>query len=175
MEIVEKKISELYPYERNPRKNGDAVKYVINSIKEFGFKVPIVVDKDGVIVAGHTRFKAARKMGLESVPCIVADDLTDEQIKAFRLADNKVGEMAEWDADMLSAELEGIFDIDMLDFGFEPGDEDGAEDDEGNFEDNGFNYENQYGVTVILESEAEQEECYNKLVEMGYTCKVVTV
>ena len=88
MEIINKKISEIKPYDRNPRKNDDAVKYVANSIKEFGFKVPIVIDKNGIIVAGHTRFKAAKELKMSEVPCIIADDLTDEQVKAFSLADN---------------------------------------------------------------------------------------
>lgn len=119
MNIIEKKLSEIEPYEKNPRKNDEAVKYVANSIKQFGFKVPIVIDKDGVIVAGHTRYKAARKLHMDMVPCIIADDLTDEQIKAYRLADNKVSEKAEWDIDLLADELNAILDIDMEDFGFE--------------------------------------------------------
>lgn len=119
MEIQEKQINELKPYEKNPRKNDAAVEYVANSIKEFGFKVPIVIDKSGVIVCGHTRYKAAQQLKLKTVPCIIADDLTDEQIKAFRLADNKVSEKAEWDFDLLGEELDGIFDIDMEELDFE--------------------------------------------------------
>lgn len=119
MQIIEKSITEITPYEKNPRKNDEAVEYVANSIKEFGFKVPIVIDKNGVIVAGHTRYKAAQELGLEKLPCIIADDLTEEQVKAFRLADNKVGELAEWDFDLLNSELDDIFDIDMLWFGFD--------------------------------------------------------
>ena len=119
LQIIEKNITEITPYEKNPRKNDEAVQYVANSIKEFGFKVPIVIDKNGVIVAGHTRYKAAQELGLEKIPCIIADDLTEEQVKAFRLADNKVGELAEWDFDLLGDELDGIFDIDMSEFGFE--------------------------------------------------------
>ncbi len=118
MDIVLKTVEELKPYEKNPRKNEKAVKYVKNSIEEFGFKVPIVIDKDNVIVAGHTRLEAAKELGLEEVPCIVADDLTEEQVKAFRLADNKVSELSEWDFDLLNEELEGINDIDMSDFNF---------------------------------------------------------
>lgn len=118
MEIQEKKIKELIPYEKNPRKNDAAVEYVTNSIKEFGFKVPIVIDKNGVIVCGHTRYKAAQRLRLKTVPCIIADDLNDEQIKAFRLADNKVSEKSEWDFDLLYEELDGIFDIDMEEFDF---------------------------------------------------------
>lgn len=119
MNIVERNVGDLHPYEKNPRRNDEAVKYVANSIKHFGFKVPLVIDADGVIVAGHTRWKAAKRLKLKTVPCIVADDLTEEQIKAFRLADNKVSEAAEWDFDLLDEEMEGILDFNMADFGFE--------------------------------------------------------
>ena len=118
MKIVDRKINELIPYENNPRLNDEAVDYVANSIKEFGFKVPIVIDTNNVIVAGHTRLKASKKLGLDKVPCIVADDLTEEQIKAFRLADNKVSEKANWDFSMLDDELKDI-DLDMEQFGFD--------------------------------------------------------
>ena len=118
MNIVEKHITDIRPYEKNPRKNDDAVKYVAASIKQFGWKVPIVIDKDGVIVAGHTRYKAALELNIKEVPCVIADDLTPEQIKAYRLADNKVAEKAFWDFDLLDEELDGIFDLDMSEFGF---------------------------------------------------------
>lgn len=118
MTIIEKKITDIHEYENNPRHNENAVAAVANSIREFGFKVPIVIDKDGVIVAGHTRKKAAESLGLETVPCIVADDLTEEQIKAFRVADNKTAELAEWDFNALAKEL-GELEIDMTQFGFE--------------------------------------------------------
>lgn len=108
----------LVPYENNPRNNDKAVEAVAKSIKEFGFKVPIIIDKNNVIVAGHTRLKAAKKLGLKDVPVIVADDLTDDQIKAFRLADNKVGEIATWNDELLLEELKQI-DFDMTMFNFE--------------------------------------------------------
>ena len=118
MNIIEKKLTELKEYENNPRNNDGAVEAVAESIKQFGFKVPIVIDADGVIIAGHTRKKAALKLGLDKVPCIIADDLTPEQIKAFRLADNKTGELAGWDFAKLEEELAGLSDIDMSAFGF---------------------------------------------------------
>lgn len=118
VEITYKKLNELYPYKKNPRNNDSAVDAVCNSIQKFGFKVPIVIDVSGEIVAGHTRYKAAKKLGIKEIPCIVADDLTAEQIKAFRLADNKVGELADWDLSLLSLELEDITSINMEDFGF---------------------------------------------------------
>lgn len=118
MDIVYKRVSELIPYENNPRNNDEAVDYVAKSIEEFGFKVPCVVSCDGVLITGHTRLKACKKLGIDEVPCIVADDLTEDQIKAFRLADNKVGEIATWDLDKLSIELDGLQDIDMSELGF---------------------------------------------------------
>lgn len=119
MNVLDIRVDELLPYENNPRINDKAVDQVANSIKEFGFKVPIIIDKNKVIVAGHTRIKAAKKLGLEKVPCIIADDLTDKQIRAFRLADNKVGESAEWDFEKLTTELLELSDIDMEAFGFD--------------------------------------------------------
>ena len=119
MEIIYKDVNDLIPYEKNPRKNSKAVGYVANSIKEFGFKVPIVIDSDNVVVCGHTRLLACKKLNICSVPCIIADDLTEEQIKAFRLADNKVSEKAEWDLNLLNDEIEDILSFDMEDFGFE--------------------------------------------------------
>lgn len=124
MQITNKRLDEIRPYQKNPRKNDEAVEYVANSIREFGFKQPLVIDKDGCIVCGHTRYEAAKVLGLDEVPCVVADDLTDDQIKAYRLADNKVAEFSKWDKGLLNFELLDI-DIDMLQFGFDAvGDED---------------------------------------------------
>ena len=130
MTVIERELSTIRPYENNPRLNDAAVEYVANSIREFGWKQPIVIDRDGVIVAGHTRYKAAQKLGLKTAPCVVADDLTPDQVKAYRLADNKVAEMADWDFSALEEELAGI-DLDMTDFGFfNLEDEPGIHDDE---------------------------------------------
>ena len=121
MTIQEILIDDLKPYENNPRKNDSAVEAVKKSIQQFGFKEPIVIDKDNVIVCGHTRLKAAKLLGLEKIPCVIADDLTPEQIKAFRLIDNKTAELAEWDFEKLENELSNIeipdFDISEFDFG----------------------------------------------------------
>jgi len=117
IEII--KIDELIPYEQNPRDNKAAVDAVANSIANFGFKVPIIIDQNNVIVAGHTRLLASQKLELDEVPCIRADDLTDEQIRAFRIADNKTAELADWDLDKLTAELAQLEDIDMTQFGFD--------------------------------------------------------
>lgn len=121
MQIIEVAIDRLKDYENNPRNNEKAVEAVAESIKEFGFKVPIVIDSNYTIVAGHTRKKASELLGLEKVPCIVADDLTPEKIKAYRLADNKTAELAEWDFEKLEKEMAELtaFDVDMSLFGFD--------------------------------------------------------
>ena len=108
MDVKLFQLDELKPYEKNPRRNDRAVEAVAKSIEQFGFKVPIVIDADNVIVCGHTRYRAAQKLKLNSVPCIVADDLTPAQIKAFRLADNKVSELATWDIEKLTTELNSL-------------------------------------------------------------------
>lgn len=117
--IEMRRISDLKPYKNNPRKNDKAVDAVAASIKAFGFKQPVVIDDNGEIIAGHTRLKAAKKLGIKTVPCIVADDLTPEQIKAYRLADNKTAELAEWDMELLPLELDDLQEFDMTLFGFE--------------------------------------------------------
>lgn len=125
-------IEAVRPYPNNPRNNKKAVAAVAASIKEFGFKVPIVVDTAGVIITGHTRREAAISLGMKTVPVIVADDLTEAQIRAFRLADNKVSEFSEWDEDALAEELaqldEAALGIDMADIGFEMEDAPSADD-----------------------------------------------
>lgn len=101
MQIIMKSVKELIPYVNNARKNDNAVDAVASSIKNYGFKQPIVIDRQGEIIAGHTRLKAAKKLGMDQVPVIVADDLTPAQVKAYRIADNRVGELAEWDMELL--------------------------------------------------------------------------
>jgi len=150
MKIEYRKVSELVPYSRNPRDNRDAVDKVAASIQMFGFLVPIIIDKDDVIVAGHTRLLAARKIGMKEVPTIKAYDLTEDQVKAYRLVDNRVAEMAVWDMPLLGEYLDDIGDeIDMIQFGFEPMDipdvydikDTGMEFNADDFEDEAFEYE----------------------------------
>jgi len=120
MKIINIKVKEIKPYEQNPRFNDHAVEKVANSIKEFGIKQPLVVDENNVLIVGHTRLKAMQQLGIEEAPCIVASDLTPEQAKAYRLADNKTNEFADWDFGLLNIELEELeLDFDMSDFGFE--------------------------------------------------------
>lgn len=111
-------IASIKPYDNNPRRNDEAVDAVANSITEFGFKNPIIVDSDLVIIAGHTRLKAAKKLGLKEVPVIIASDLTPEQVRAFRIIDNKTAELADWDEDLLKGEMQDL-DIDWTEFGFD--------------------------------------------------------
>lgn len=118
LKLVYKKVCDILPYEKNPRRNDEAVEAVASSIEKFGFKVPVIIDCNNIIVAGHTRIKAAKQLGIEKIPCICADDLNEQQIKAFRLVDNKVSEFAEWDMDLLLDELDDITDIDMEELGF---------------------------------------------------------
>ena len=184
MQIVEKELSWLKPYANNPRDNESAVEPVANSIKEFGFKVPIVATSDGEIINGHTRFKASKLLGLEKVPVIIADDLTDEQIKAFRLADNKTGEIADWNEPLLIKELEELDDLDydMGQFGFELGLDDadgdgsdgGGSDDIGDIPDN-INVMETFALNVIVKDEAEQAELYEEMLGRGYEVKVVSL
>ena len=154
MQIVYKKVNELIPYENNPRINDEAVEYVKNSIKEFGFKVPIVVDKNNIIIAGHTRLKASLELGLKEVPCIIADDLSEKQIKAFRLADNKVSEKSQWDFSKLDEELDSILDIDMSLFDFD------------------INNTNDINLDDYFEPEQEKEK-EKKLIECPYCHKPI--
>lgn len=119
MKIVEKKLEDLKPYDNNPRLNDAAVPAVAESLKEFGWQQPIVIDKNNVIVAGHTRYKAALELGYETAPCKYADELTDEEITAYRLADNKTAEQATWDDEKVKEELAKCGQFDMSAFGFD--------------------------------------------------------
>lgn len=184
MNVIEISIDELKAYENNPRNNTEAVEKVAASIEEFGFKVPIIIDRDNVIIAGHTRLLAAKDLGLEKVPCIVADDLTPEQVKAFRLADNKVSEYSTWDFQKLNLELEELQDFEMADFGFYETDD--GEDFSNIFDETqSSNHDSQdqsedepepekiYKVIVRVDSEDEAEEVADLLNENGWDSEVV--
>lgn len=122
LEIKYIPINNIKPYKNNPRLNEEAIPYVMKSIREFGFKNPIILDKNNVIVAGHTRLESAKRLGMKEAPVIYADDLTEEQVKAFRLVDNKVAEKSMWDYTKLDEELDSILDIDMSMFDFNSSD-----------------------------------------------------
>ena len=144
MNIIKMKVEELIPYINNPRNNENAVDKVASSITEFGFKNPIVIDKNNIVINGHTRLLASKKLGLKEVPVIVADDLTEAQVKAFRIADNKTSEYAEWNEELLKLELEQLEDM--------------------NFSMSDFDLNLEYG---LFNEEVEKEE--NKEVEIEFT------
>lgn len=185
MNIIDIAIEDLKAYENNPRNNELAVNKVAASIEEFGFKVPIIIDRNNVIIAGHTRLLAAKEIGLEKVPCIVADDLTPEQVKAFRLADNKVAEYSTWDFQKLNLELEELQDFEMTDFGFYEADD--ADDFSSIFDDSSQDQqetepndtpedepeEKSYKVIVHVDSKEEAEEVADLLNENGWDSEVV--
>ncbi len=157
MKVVDLKLDIIKEYENNPRFNDNAIDKVVESIKEFGFKVPIVVDKNNVIIAGHTRYKAAQKLELKKVPCLVADDLTPEQVKAFRLADNKVSEYSTWDEEKLYIELMElkVVDFNIESFGFETN-----EIDTSNADIDGIHekFENENTANEVIEDDFDVEE-----------------
>lgn len=166
IQLVE--INKIIPYENNPRFNDDAVEKVAASLREFGFRQPIVVDKDMVIIAGHTRLKAAESLGMKEVPVLIADDMTEEQVKAYRLADNKTAEFASWDFGKLEEELADI-DIDMSEFGFSDADID-------SFFDEGPDEikpepEEKYKIVCICNSEEEKTTLVEWCKENNIQCE----
>lgn len=176
--IIMLPVPEVRPYEKNPRKNAEAVKYVKASIEKFGFKQPIIVDSNRVIIAGHTRLEAAKSLGMAEVPCIVADDLTDAQVKALRLADNKVAEFSEWEMNLLGeelGELAEISDIDMGDFGFDDNLYQIGDEEENETEEKGVNLSETFQIIVECENEIEQQEIFEKLSVEGYKCRLSTL
>lgn len=195
MKIEELSVESIKPYEKNPRKNDGAVNGVAESIKQFGFQQPIVIDKNGVIVAGHTRYKAALQLGMKTVPCVRADQLSPKQVKAYRILDNKLNELATWDFAALGEELASInfdfagFDVDFSSFEaafdkIEDGDEakttmssPGNIDASGGGSVGGQSGENvfRYGVYVELDDEEAQRELYERLVEEGYNVRTTTI
>ena len=176
LKIIYKDINDLQMYENNPRKNSDAVQFVVNSIQQFGFKNPIIIDKNNTIVCGHTRYKAARRLKMATVPCIMADDLSEDQIRAFRLADNKVAEMATWDYDRLEQEFALIdpMEFDIADFGFFPNYEpDEEEEEDEDFDEGSSSAEKTYCLVIDCESKAEQKDTYERLAKMGIIAKMM--
>jgi ParB-like chromosome segregation protein Spo0J len=168
MDIVYKKVSEIHPYEKNPRKNSNTAEALVESIKAFGFKNPIIIDENDIIICGHARYKAAQMLGLEEVPTITASGLTKTQIKAFRIADNKTSELADWDAEKLSMELRELkaedFSLDLTGFNeFEQVIyEDNAEPEKPDkqiykaYEADADNQLRAFTVAIICEDESEQ-------------------
>lgn len=152
MQIVYRDIKTITPYANNPRHNESAIDAVANSIREFGWKQPLILDRHGEIIAGHTRYAAAKKLRMTELPCVIADDLNEEQVRALRLVDNRTAELAEWDFDKLDKELEEILNIDMEDFGFEFEDE---LDDDGYYGDERERTYSEYNLSAFNEDETE--------------------
>lgn len=166
MQITYRNIRELKPYKKNAKKHPkEQVERIANSIKEFGFTQPVLIDKHDCVVAGHGRILGAKKAGLKQVPTVCLEDLTEEQIKAYRLADNKLNE-SDWDFSLLDTEIDEILDVDMGLFGFDLPEEE-QETDEKNVE---FKVKKQNKVIVECVSAKHAEDLYNRLIVEGYTC-----
>lgn len=168
--IIYKKVDELKLNDRNPRKNDGAVETIMKSINEFGFRNPLIIDADNKVWCGNTRLKAARKIGLLEVPCIVAEDLTEEQIRKLALLDNKTSEIAEWDYDLLSEELA---ELDLSEFELDWG----IDELEPKIErkDLSDTIEEKQELIVSCDDETQLEQLYNELTERGYGCKISTL
>lgn len=175
MKIVYKRLDELRAYENNPRNNDNAVAAVAKSLEKFGWKQPIVIDAAGVIIAGHTRARAAEILGMQTAPCVVADDLTEDEIRAYRLADNKTAELAGWDFDKLDAEMEQLQAVgfDMAAFGFESDSDETDEPKER--KDLSDKVGAIFEAIVECADEYEQEEVFTRLNEEGLKCRVLTL
>lgn len=168
--IIYKKVDELKLNDRNPRKNDGAVETIMKSINEFGFRNPLIIDADNKVWCGNTRLKAARKLGLLEVPCIVVEDLTEEQIRKLALLDNKTSEIAEWDYDLLNEELA---DLDLSEFELDWG----IDELEPKIErkDLSDTIEEKQELIVNCDDEVQLEQLYNELTERGYECKISTL
>lgn len=180
MSVEDWPIGKPKPYHSNPRKNDAAIASVAKSIKTFGFRQPIVVDSDGIIIVGHTRYAAALLLKLETVPVHVATDMTPEEARAYRLADNRVGEIAEWDFDALRSEIGALqttgFDLDGYGWSQDDfdkmlnGDDSSESGDEKEPADE-VDLSPQYSVIVIVDSEEAQGEAFDRISALGYKCK----
>jgi len=179
MKIELRRIDDVRPYEGNPRVNDQAVEAVAASLKEFGFRQPIVVDSNGVIIVGHTRWKAAKKLGLVRVPVHVAKDLSPEQAKAYRIADNQTARIAEWDYGRLLADLVALdgkaFDLTVLGFTNRTLQDllRLAKDEEP--EGRAVGIEPAWQVVVECENEKEQRQLYGRLLKEGRKCRLLTL
>ncbi len=179
MTIEEIDVKTLKPYPNNPRDNKSAIDSVAESIRQFGFKQPIVIDAENVVVCGHTRLAAAKKLKLKTVPCVRADDLTPDQTRAYRLLDNKLAEKSDWDFEKLEIEL------DEIDFDFEPFDVsfDSTDDENDDLEPKGdgriFQDKQEtpeiFGVYISFETESEQEEFYDEMKTRGLECRLTNI
>lgn len=173
MNVIEMEIEKLIPYSRNPRININAVDKVAGSLQEFGFQQPIVVDKKNVIIVGHTRYLAAKKLGLTKVPVQIAESLTDTQAKAYRITDNRVGEISEWDKVLLKLELTDLSEMDynIDEMGFENLELDVPRENE-EVAPKEKEFKNKFEVIVECEDESDQEAIYKLMISKGYKCRM---
>ena len=175
-QIINIPVGEVIPYDNNPRNNAEAVAYVRQSILKFGFRQPILIDEDNVIICGHTRLLAAKELGMAEVPCIKVDDLSEDEVKAFRLADNKVAEMSTWDWDKLEQELGAIdmslLDFDMSDFGFDTGfiEEASGNGSDNNETDSKYSDNNETDHTKEVMSHQNEFKEYDEDIETEHKC-----
>jgi ParB-like chromosome segregation protein Spo0J len=165
LNIVYKNIKELKPYKKNAKKHSkEQVEQIANSIKEFGFTQPVIIDKNNCVVAGHGRILGAKKAGLKQVPTVTLEELTEEQIKAYRLVDNKLNE-SEWDFSLLDEELEDLIDdIDMDLFGFD------LEEEEEQKKKVEFEVKKENKIIITCKTKRQTEDLYKRLIEEGYSC-----
>lgn len=177
MQIVNKKLEEIIPYENNPRKNDATVDGLAECISEFGITQPIVVDAKGVIVAGHTRYKAAQKLGLKEFPCLVADSLSDEQIRAYRILDNRIAERSQWDKDLLELELASLddFPFGKFDVDFEEFDIKAPTVQKRDVKDLSASDEKKWEIIIECHNEAHQKHSYEQLTAEGLSCRVLAL
>lgn len=175
MQIKYMNTDEVIPYDRNAKVHGYNADLIANSIKQFGFKQPILIDEDNIIIAGHGRLQAAKILKLDQVPVIVADDLTEAQVTAYRIADNKVSESSTWDNDLLKLDLLDL-DLDMTDFGFTQNELDDLLNDPEPviIEESGDPVPMKDDTVIVIrcDNDAELEETFNKLTEEGYQCSL---
>ena len=179
MEIVYKKINELKPYENNSRTHDESqIKQICESIKEYGWTNPVLIDEKGMIIAGHGRVEGAKKLDIKEVPCIVLSGLTEVQKKAYVIADNKMALSAGWNEELLKTELENLKELDFnLELtGFEEKELNSILEEEKEREDLSDNYFEKYEVIIIkCIDEMSMQETYEKLVSEGYECKLSTL
>lgn len=174
-DLTYKNIEDIIPYKGNPRNNKEAIDKVAGAIKEFGFNVPITIDENDVVVTGHTRLLASKKLGLTKVPTITLTGLSDEQIQAFRVADNKVSEFSEWNEDLLIQELSEIESIDMSIFGFDDIESELEEELEDDETPKTMYLDDKDIIAIECDSEEELELTFMKLQEEGYNCRILTL
>jgi hypothetical protein len=169
-------IDRLIPYARNPRRNDEQVDRMASAIKEFGFRIPIVAKSDGSLVDGHLRLKAAQKLGLKEVPVALADELTEAQVKAFRILANKSANWAEWEPDLLKLELQELqeldFNLELTGFDAEELGDIWLDGDGGQDEPKGEDYHESLSVVVDCEDEAQQEALFDEFTKRGLKCRV---